>query len=72
MKKDNYQGPWPLKEIENNTDILVNADYLDFSILFTLSVDSIERRLIVKLTELPELGVNIITHEEIDGIIIDY
>ena len=62
----------PKKAIENETLILVNADTMDFSSLFKLTIDSKNKEVKVIMVEEPIQGKSIISEEEKKGLIVPF
>ncbi len=62
----------PLKVIEETTRIIVNSDHPDYAMTFLLTIDVVNRKVKVKVNDMPVLGQSIITDEEKSGIEIEY
>lgn len=62
----------PLKAIEDTTIIIVNSDNYDYAFTFKLTVDIDNRKVKVKINDMPVLGQTIITDDEKHGIEIEY
>lgn len=69
---DNLNVDIPFKVIEDTTRIMVNSDHLDYAFTFLLTVDRTNRKVKVKISDLPFLGQRIITNAEKEGIEIEY
>lgn len=69
---DNLSGDMPLKTIGVSTQILVNADNHDYALTFLLKIDMPNRKVKVMIEDLPEMGQNIVTDEERNGIEVPY
>ncbi len=61
-------GALPLKEISEETLVLVNYDDENFAFTFKITIDKINRQVIVKVIDMPKMGQRIMTEEEINGI----
>lgn len=62
----------PLKNIEETTQIVVNSDYPKYAMTFLLTIDKLNRRVEVKIKDIPILGKSLITVDEKNGIVINY
>lgn len=60
------------KLLEKETLILVNADIFEYALTFTISIDILQRLVVVKIHDKPEMGENFITQEEKEGIRVQY
>lgn len=71
-KEDIFQGQFLLKTIKDSSYIVVNADRCKSAMTFQLLVDYEKRKVIVKLVDEPERGIDRISENEKNGIEIKY
>ncbi len=62
----------PPKVIGDMTTIIVNSDMPEFAMTFLLTIDILNRKLRVKIKDLPQDGIGVITEEERTGIEIQF
>lgn len=62
--------PYPIEN--NNLTILANADSYEYALTYSLLVDPKERIIEIKMIEHPNVGMSLVTKEEIDGVNVHY
>jgi len=62
--------PYPI--IHNTLTILANTDTYEYALAYSLVINPEERKIEIKITEHPILGMSFITQEEITGVTIYY
>lgn len=65
---ENYNGPYPLQKINSEQLFLVNTGHPEYEMLFKMTLDEKNKTIKLKLDKNPELGADLISQEEIDGL----
>lgn len=72
FRADEFPLEVELKKTEVSTLIVVNSDDPNYAMTFQLQIDSANRRVNIQIADLPELGQEVITEEEKNGVQVAY